>query len=279
MYSSVGQDYTWYNRGSPSGYPNLNQPAASAPGWEDCSICLENCGENPEGNASYAKVVAKTECNHFFHDFCLNRHLNNGMNQNCPNCRHDLSDRNITRFNLDNSGSVDVPGNPFAPSAPPASPEDQPSSVADDVQQSNDDEAPGLDSYEAAANAIDLIGRGVWFLGSNLLGVGWTATKFFGGVLSDFVWPKEVSPRSIQLIHAEVDRIHNEINAKIQEQHNTMRVLLAQVASIGQDRSRNPVASLNEIRRIQNQLTSQANSYLKETDALIRQMQTVSQRF
>lgn len=70
---------------------------------EDCSICLEGFRSNPEGDSRSVTVLSKTECNHFFHEFCLSKHLQSGMNKNCPYCRHSLAGANkVTTINLSN---------------------------------------------------------------------------------------------------------------------------------------------------------------------------------
>lgn len=244
---------------SPPLYAGASAPSAAvAPDWEDCAICLENCGDHPDGDASKARVIAKTACNHYFHNFCLQRHLNNGMNQNCPMCRAPLSDRNITKINLDAQSNVE-----------------------ENVDEQN--EAPIDLNDLLLVKMLRGAGAAAWYATSALANAGWWTTKAVGGAvlggLSDFVWPKEIDPRSIQTINREVDRIHSEITKKVQKQQEAMRLLLGQVASIGQDRSRNPVEILKKIKALQTEVTNQAETYLQKTEALIAEMQRVSSRF
>lgn len=238
--------------------PMSPQATASAPGWEDCSICLENCGDHPEGDRTKAKVIAKTDCNHYFHNFCLQKHLNSGVNKDCPLCRNHLADRNITKMNLD-------PANP-----------------ATDVRILPVEDN-GVTAGSVAYGLLSGLGKASWMAGSLLVGVGVGATKIVGGALlnaaSDFVWPKEIDPESVKIINREVDRIHNEITKKIQGQQEAMRLLLAQVASVGQDRSKNPVAILEQVKTLQAKVAKNAEVYLRQTDALVKDMQRVSNGF
>jgi Ring finger domain len=56
---------------------------------DECSICLELLNKRAEGDTRNYRELAKTQCKHFFHHFCLEQYLNNKniSEQPCPVCR------------------------------------------------------------------------------------------------------------------------------------------------------------------------------------------------
>jgi cold shock CspA family protein len=59
-----------------------------------CSICLDIIKEEDK--------YLRTECNHFFHEKCLNHWLNKDMQKTCPNCRNKIDVKNIYYINRKN---------------------------------------------------------------------------------------------------------------------------------------------------------------------------------
>lgn len=92
-------------------YPELENETLEPDFGDDCSICLDTLRTHPEGDHRAVTVLSKTECNHFFHEFCLNEHLEKGVNSDCPLCRHTIERSKITKVNPDRTQAV-----------PPASP-------------------------------------------------------------------------------------------------------------------------------------------------------------
>jgi hypothetical protein len=72
------------------GMPNLS---------EECPICYDDFRTHATGDQRTFRQLAKTECNHFFHQFCLNQYLTHGMNTSCPMCRKTAV--TYTTINLD----------------------------------------------------------------------------------------------------------------------------------------------------------------------------------
>lgn len=231
---------------------------------DNCAICLEPCVGYPEGDTRYPKVVLKTECNHYFHELCMQKLLAMGVNDNCPLCREPLDPKRFTIVKLADQQKP-------LPKPPAKVPVDRPR-IRDTVfTQPKPAPAPRYIETQKPTE------------GPTLFDFGWGAARYIGGSIfsaaRDFVWPTEIDPRSVQIINREVDRLHQEINDKVRKQQDTMKVLLGQVASIGQDRSRNPVAILNEVKNFYAKLEVQAEKYLKETEATIRKMEAISSRF
>jgi Ring finger domain len=72
-------------------YPTTSQPLVELPKGlhlnDDCPICLDPFkAKAPDDHRTY-REIAKTQCNHFFHQFCLQEHLTHGANTLCPICR------------------------------------------------------------------------------------------------------------------------------------------------------------------------------------------------
>jgi hypothetical protein len=66
---------------------------------DECCICLEGFrSKAPNDRRSY-RLLSETECHHFFHELCLEQHLKQGVNKNCPLCRHPI--KKVTHLNLD----------------------------------------------------------------------------------------------------------------------------------------------------------------------------------
>lgn len=114
-------------------YPSTHQPSAvyySPPPLEDdaglrgmpnlsdeCPICYDDFRTHATGDQRSYRQLAKTECNHFFHQFCLNQHLTHGMNTSCPMCRKTAV--TYTTINLDPAPQQQPPKPPIAqPQAP-----------------------------------------------------------------------------------------------------------------------------------------------------------------
>lgn len=76
--------------------PSVNTSHASPDLNEFCSICYENFGAKIDNKP---RVLAKTKCNHFFHQFCLQQHLDHGANTLCPLCRRSAVEYSM--INLD----------------------------------------------------------------------------------------------------------------------------------------------------------------------------------
>lgn len=98
-----------------SSMPNYYDYTPSAPPMEErqpdlndkCAFCLDTLKEYAEGDTRAFRWISKTECNHFFHDFCLQEFLINGTNKNCPMCRTSL--KNVTKINLDEPKAAPMP--------------------------------------------------------------------------------------------------------------------------------------------------------------------------
>lgn len=90
---------------------------------EECSICLDILKTSPKGDTNSGVVLARTECHHFFHEFCLNDYLNTLKNENqkvCPICRYSI--KNIDLIPVDNTAKSVVAEVPAAVSNEPESP-------------------------------------------------------------------------------------------------------------------------------------------------------------
>lgn len=57
---------------------------------DDCSVCLVPLGNQPDGDFNEGVVLAKPECPHFFHEFCLEKWIGDSlttkMYKACPLC-------------------------------------------------------------------------------------------------------------------------------------------------------------------------------------------------
>lgn len=89
---------------SPSNQQSAQQARSTAttpPLDDECCICLDAFRNKVEADGRSFRMIAKTECNHFFHDFCLTEHLQHGMNKNCPLCRSSVDPKKVSKVNLD----------------------------------------------------------------------------------------------------------------------------------------------------------------------------------
>lgn len=69
---------------------------------DECSICLEPINAKADGDTRDYRELARTECKHFFHQFCLEKYLNHEKHlpdSCCPTCRGALAEYHI--INLD----------------------------------------------------------------------------------------------------------------------------------------------------------------------------------
>lgn len=66
---------------------------------DDCAICYDKLRDLPTGDKNAAVVIAKTQCHHFFHEFCLNKYLpiarRDRNNQDCPECRRQIDKHSV----------------------------------------------------------------------------------------------------------------------------------------------------------------------------------------
>ena len=148
-------------------YPRYPQPVKPKPEQvkpklreldktEDCPICFENIAKRPDGDDRLVTVIAKTECQHFFHEFCLKKFLNYGVNENCPMCRNSLANRNrIKEIRLYDTPPARIPAAPKIDSITP-------------VPLNNDEEEePSLSSlFSASWNAL---GKATNYVGVKML--------------------------------------------------------------------------------------------------------------
>lgn len=82
-------------------YPSLTRAEPKQPDLnDDCCICLEKFKNKPEGDKSQFTVLSRTSCHHFFHKFCLNQHLERGMNTNCPLCRNPVDSSRVAHIKV-----------------------------------------------------------------------------------------------------------------------------------------------------------------------------------
>lgn len=225
---------------------NPNRPTApavvlTAPPLDNCAICQYSCAAPPQNDPKFPKVVVETGCHHKFHEYCMQMLMGMGANSNCPQCRRHLDSKEFTIVKLADRPKPPVPVPAPVRRAPPPS---NPWWHLGEAEK----------SPEVASSTL------------------WDAIT----AATDYIWPREIDPVSIETINREVDRVHAQINSKVHQQQEAMRVLLGQVASIGQDRSRNPVAMLEQVKNYHSKMISHANVYLRETDALIKKMQRVS---
>lgn len=58
---------------------------------DDCSFCLDPLGNQPDGDFNEGVMLSKTDCHHFFHEFCLSKFLGDSLTtmdyKPCPLCR------------------------------------------------------------------------------------------------------------------------------------------------------------------------------------------------
>jgi hypothetical protein len=91
-------------------YPSLAPSKPEEPELDDeCAICLEQFKTKPPGDTHQFTSLSKTECNHFFHEFCLAQHLAKGMNKNCPLCRYKIEISKIIKISVNGSNSRQNP--------------------------------------------------------------------------------------------------------------------------------------------------------------------------
>lgn len=100
MSSIRSSQYT--NNYIPPEMPNINLN-------DECPICLEQLGFRAPDDTRTYRELAKTDCNHFFHQFCLEQHLRHGMNTLCPICRGNAIQ--YKRINLDSQNQSQVQTN------------------------------------------------------------------------------------------------------------------------------------------------------------------------
>ncbi len=126
---------------------------------DECSICSDTFRNKVEEDSRPFRMIADTECNHFFHDFCLNEWLKQAKNHDCPECRHVIIRDKTKKINLDyveprqNSQTYVQPQQTTNPVA---------STLADDDYGVADEEAPEEDDaatimYKAASAASDVL--------------------------------------------------------------------------------------------------------------------------
>jgi hypothetical protein len=75
---------------------------------DDCTICFDSLKDKPAGDRHTTTMLSGTECNHFFHEFCLTKWLNASANQDCPNCRAKIRRNNLTTIPVEMKPVVPV---------------------------------------------------------------------------------------------------------------------------------------------------------------------------
>lgn len=148
------------------------QPYMPMPNLSDeCPICMDAFSQRVEGDRKTYRQIAKTDCNHFFHQFCLQEHLDHGVNTNCPICRGPALEYKI--IDLD-PGIKDAAEKAQRNQAAQPKPQPRPQPSAPQVQNNQPQEE------------IDLVADMAGFTGALLGGLGalaWGTAKVGGSLL------------------------------------------------------------------------------------------------
>lgn len=68
---------------------------------DECAICYDQLKVRPLNDNNVDLVVAKTACNHFFHECCLDDWLKKSAHKDCPECRRDVYKSQVTLIPVD----------------------------------------------------------------------------------------------------------------------------------------------------------------------------------
>lgn len=239
---------------------------APAPEPEECSVCLCDLKGHPSENEALVKLVAQTDCHHFFHYFCLNEHLNLAQHKECPLCRHPLEDKNIIAINPD-----DLPMAPAQPAIP--------------QQQHNIPPQQGIRQAEHAQNQHkfeDMIayrlayelGKATLYVAGVLAGAGWRTTMYVGTAalsgFSDFLMSK-IAPLSQEI---ETNRLRKINQTEIVNQLRGFNQVLSEI----QYRNRIPIESLRRKQELLSEAIIKGGAYLQKIDTINNEMQRVVRR-
>lgn len=250
--------------------------------FEECAICLESNADHPEGKVSLPRVIAATECNHFFHDFCLRKFFETGLNHDCPMCRNPLTNRQIHSFDLDSREPIEqLNEEPIDSHATKAA---APCQVEEPVQhRQNESNVLDQSAMQTAMNVANvtssaflLIGKGAWFIASTAAKASFGAANFVGSALlnvaSEIIWPKVVDPIFIQICSAKAKSLKDEVCKRVKQQNDAIQLLLTQISSVQSDNTKNPAATFKKVMNIQDRLTMHTEAYLRKTESLMAEL-------
>ena len=224
-----------------------HQVKPSTPPLDDeCCICLDAFRNKVESDGRSFRMIAKTDCNHFFHDFCLTEHLQHGMNKNCPLCRAPVN--NVTKVNLDYV-QPQQNSNPVAPSH--VDYEESDSEDSDDINPLYD-VASSVASTTINLGVGILSGLGAIALGSLQLGGALAVGLVKAGAVSltrtheDL---KKAEGTKVASLYNNWNRVSKDVEKIMQTNNEEIAVLLSTVNSIPANRTYATQSSVERIER------------------------------
>lgn len=242
--------------------------ATSAPPVEkkvvygDCSICLENCTDAPEGDSKLSETISKTACKHFFHDYCLQKWMANADNS-CPNCRAPLAGKEITHIVWDEA---------MTPKTTVAKPPENVSSFQETA--SNVLAEAGKATLKASLFAASVLGL-----------VAWEGAKLTGDVLKQVLLPQEtpevLAARTKQRkqvlgkVHQEFVKKHEALIQSIQKQDMDMRLMLGKVVSVCDATHPRQHTIMDAIDKVQKRLASQTESFQRDMRSILADVKEI----
>lgn len=252
-------------------YPSTHQPSAvyySPPPLEDgaglngmpnlsdeCPICYDDFRTQATGDQRTYRQLAKTECNHFFHQFCLNQHLTHGMNTSCPMCRKTAV--TYTTINLDP-----------APQQPPKPPVAQPQ--ASNVDQNNEQgwEFP-------VGEAIGLGGSLLYGLGLLALGTARVAGSILyhgvSAVASALTESKQQFDQRVQNFFQKYEKAQINFQTILRGNHEGIAMITATVKSMPEDKLNKAQSSFDRIEAAYAEFEKSLLDHQKRLNAVIQE--------
>lgn len=235
MYPRMPAPYSRAPKQTAQQQPSKPQPSATSTFGreldlnEDCVICTNKLNAVAEGDTSNKLEVARTKCQHAFHNYCINRMLTDGVNNNCPLCREKVTTVGLTVINLG--------------TAAPKTPAQQPPLAKPGVQ------AKAAPSRDASA-ILGGLASGAWKLAK---GVGNVTATVVGATLKALApAPKtvqDVEAHSVE-VYAKLKKANIDQQKMMKDQKEQMEMLIATVKSMAGNNPEKADEALTKISKV-----------------------------
>lgn len=209
---------------------------------DDCAFCLDSLANQPDDDLyNEGVILAKTECHHFFHEFCLNKWIGDSlttqMYKACPLCNKQIKKIVI----------VPVETNPAN-----ATPQ-----LTDQIQPPEEDSSVAALLFNTAASGIFALGKGV---ANGAATVGKATYKYMTTESA-----QTTKDRHILIEHrlAELNIKWKAMPKMFEKEKNKMEVVISLIRSLIDNHSKEPIEAVKSSKATEKQV----DNLEKYTDA------------